>query len=73
MLEDDDARIGAQPPIELAVSHVERDDLTGATLEQHVGEAASRRADVQRGRPRTSIAKVSSAWASFTPPRLTYG
>jgi hypothetical protein len=48
MLEDDDARVGSQAPIELAVSHVERDHLTGATLEQHVGEAASRRADVER-------------------------
>ena len=45
---DEDARIGAKPPIELAVADVERDDRRGAALQQHVGEAAGRRADVER-------------------------
>ena len=44
----DDARVGAQPPIELAVADVERDDAGGAAPQQHVGEAAGRRADVER-------------------------
>ena len=48
---DEDARVGAQPPIELAVADVERDDAGRAALEQHVGEAAGRRADVERAAP----------------------
>jgi hypothetical protein len=49
VLEHDDARIGAKPPIELTVSDIQGDDLTGATLEQHIGEAACRSANVERG------------------------
>ncbi len=45
---DDDARIGAQLPIELAVADVERDHVARAALQQDVGEAAGRRADVER-------------------------
>ena len=73
-LDDEHARIVAQPPVELAVSHVERDDVPGATLQQHVGEAAGRRADVEAvAAPAPRCAKVSSACASFSPPRPTYG
>ena len=72
--EDDDARVAAQPPVELAVADVERDDACGAALQQDVGEAAGRRADVERRpcRP-TSMPNASSACASFRPPRPTYG
>src|ERR1700729_1629587 len=42
------AWIGAQAPVELAVGDVERDHVRGAALEQAVGEAASRGANVER-------------------------
>ena len=45
---DRDARIGAQPPVELSASDVERDHVSGAALQQDVGEAAGRGADVER-------------------------
>ena len=48
MLDDDDARIVAQGPVDLAVADVERDDADGAALEQDVGEAAGGGADVER-------------------------
>ena len=47
-LDDDDAGIVAQAPIELAVADVEGDDPARAALEQHVGESAGRCADVER-------------------------
>ena len=70
----DHARIAAQLPVELAVADVERDDTGRAALEQHVGEPAGRRADVERqaALPARSP-KASSACASLTPPRPTYG
>ena len=69
-----DARIAADLPVELAVADVERDDARGAALQQHVGEAAGRGADVERRRvPATSMPNVSSACASLRPPRPTYG
>src|ERR1035437_1130714 len=46
-LADDDARVGAQAPIELTVADVERDDAGGSSLQQHVGEAAGRGADIE--------------------------
>ena len=49
--------IGAQLPVHLAVSDVERDDTAGAALQQHVGEAAGGRADVDGQPPGTSMAK----------------
>src|SRR5439155_5755973 len=45
----DNAWIAAQLPIELAMADVERDDVGRAAPEQHVGEAASRGPDVERG------------------------
>jgi len=48
MLDDNDARIVAQCPVDLPVTDVERDDPCGAPLEKHVGEAARGRADVER-------------------------
>ncbi len=52
VLEDHDARIVAQSPIELAVADVERDHARRPALQQHVGEAAGRGADVERLRGR---------------------
>src|SRR5581483_5513919 len=46
--EDDHARVVADLRMQLAVADVERDHARGATLEQHVGEAARRGADVDR-------------------------
>src|SRR5580765_2308031 len=46
-LEDRDARILADARVQLAVADVERDHLCCAALEQHVGEAARRGADVE--------------------------
>ena len=68
------ARILADPPVELAVGHVERRHGGGPALEQAVGEPAGRGAHVQaaaalRARARTRPGRCSS----FTPPRETYG
>ena len=57
VLDDDDARVVAQPPVELPVADVERDDARRAALQQHVGEAAGRGADVERLAPRTAMLK----------------
>jgi hypothetical protein len=48
VLHRDDARIGAELPIELAVSDVECDDAPRAALQEHVGEAPCRGPDVER-------------------------
>ena len=45
-LEDGHSRVGAQPRMELAVADVDRHDARRACLEQAVGEAAGRGADV---------------------------
>ena len=47
-IEHGDAGILAQLERELAVADVHRDDGLGAAAQQHVGEAAGRRADVHR-------------------------
>ena len=51
VLDDDHARVVAQRPVDLPVADVERDDARGAALQQHVGEAAGRGADVERLAP----------------------
>jgi hypothetical protein len=51
MLDDNDARIVAQRPVDLPVTDVERDDACGAPLEEHVREAARGRAAVERLTP----------------------
>src|SRR5690606_33144829 len=56
-LDDDHARIISQPPVELTVTDVERDDPAGAALQQHVGEAAGGGADVERLSPLDGNAK----------------
>ena len=45
--DDEDARVVAQPPVELPMSHVERDDVVGATLQEHISEPARRCPDVE--------------------------
>ncbi len=46
--ETGDACVGAQPPVHLVVTDVQRHHVAGATSQQHVGEASGRGADVQR-------------------------
>jgi hypothetical protein len=46
-LDDDDTWIGAKPPIELAVSNIQRDDTCGAALKHDIGEPACRCTDIQ--------------------------
>ena len=46
-LEDDHSWIGAQPPVELPMTDVERDDAGRAVAEQHIGESPGRGADVE--------------------------
>ena len=48
VLDDDDARIVAELPVDLAVPDVEGDDPDSAALQQDVGEAARGRADIER-------------------------
>ena len=50
-LDHRDPRVLAQPPVELAVGHVQRDHGLRAALEQAVGEAARRGAHVQAPPP----------------------
>ena len=50
-LEHGDARVVAQPLVQLPVADVERDHAPRAALEQDVGEAAGRRADVEAVEP----------------------
>src|SRR5262245_42596497 len=51
-LDHHDPGVVPQPRMELAVAHVERDHVRGAVLQQTVGEAACRRADVESARSR---------------------
>ena len=73
-LEHDDARVLAERPRELAVADVDRVDPRRAAAQQHVGEAAGRRADVERGHPGRIDARTSSSpCTSLSAPRETYG
>ena len=67
------ALVLAQAVVELAVGDVERDHVGRAALEQAVGEAAGRGADVERAAAGDVDPSASSALASLTPPRETYG
>ena len=60
-----------QPPHELPVSDVDRDDLGGAAVEQDVGEPAGGGARVEAARDprRTTSPKASSAPISLCAPR----
>ena len=51
MLDNDDARVVAQRPVDLPVADVERDDPRRAASEKHVGESAGGRTDVERLSP----------------------
>ncbi len=68
VLAHDHARVGAQAPVELSVADVERDDLPRAALQQHVGEAAGRRADVERERAGDLDAERVERVREFQPP-----
>ena len=46
-LHHDDARVVAKTPVELPLAHVDGIDADGAALQQHVGEPAGRRAEVE--------------------------
>ena len=70
-LDHRDALVVAQPRVQLAVADVERDHPRGAALEQAVGEAAGRGADVEAVLAGGVDRQRSSAWASFSPPRET--
>ena len=74
-LEHDDARVGAQPRMELPVADVDRDHARRAALEQHVGEAAGRRADVEAVEARRidAEARRARARASRRRARRTRG
>ena len=50
-LEHDHARVVAEPRVQLAVADVERDHARGAALQQDVGEAAGRGAEVEAVEP----------------------
>ena len=70
-LEHDDPRVVPQARMELPVADVDGDHARRAALEQHVGEAAGRRADVEAVGPAGSTPSGSSPCASFSPPRET--
>ncbi len=55
---DVNARVSAQPPVQLAVADIERDHARRAALQQDVGEAAGRGADVQGAFARRVHAEV---------------
>ncbi len=48
VLDGNDSRVVAQRPVQLPVADVEGDDARRSALEQHVGEASGRCADVER-------------------------
>ena len=48
-------------------------DLRRAMVQQHIGEAAGRGADIDATRPPGERPKCSIACASLTPPRETQG
>ena len=66
------ARIAAQLPVELAVADVERDDMACAALQQHVGESAGRRADVERAAALDGNARRCRAHARASARRVRH-
>ena len=66
-----DPLVLAQRPVELAAADVERDRPRRPALEQAVGEAAGRGADVEAVAALGSTPSESSAASSFSPPRET--
>ena len=70
---DVNARVSAQPPVQLAVADIERDHARRAALQQDVGEAPVEAPTSRARLPDGSTPKSSRACASLTPPRLTYG
>ncbi len=70
-LQDGHAVVRAQPLVDLPAADVERGHVRRARLQEAVGEAAGRGADVEALEPETSISKAASAVASLSPPRET--
>ncbi len=71
-LQDGHALVGPQPLVQLPAADVERGHVRRAGLQQAVGEAAGRGADVEAARaPRRRSPKAASAVASLSPPRET--
>ena len=69
---NDHARIGAQLPVELAGAHIDRMHARRSGLQQAIGEAAGRRADIRADRARDiDVRNPVSAPSSLRPPRLT--
>ena len=66
-----DTRIAPHLPVELPVADVERDHMRSAALQQRVCETTGRGPNVQRDAAHHAMPKVSSACASFRPPRPT--
>ena len=63
--------VGAQRPGQLAVADVGGDHLAGPAIQQHLGEAAGRRAGVQAAPASTGTSKASRAPISLCAPRDT--
>ena len=63
-LHRDDARVATERLGELAATHVESVDAARAALQQDVGEAARRGADIERGHARSGRSRTRRA-----PPR----
>ena len=69
-LDHRDPRIVAQPVVELAVGDVERDHARCAALQQAVGEAAGRGADVERAAPARRRRRARRARWRASHPRV---
>ena len=69
-----DARIGCEARVELAMADVDGDDESRAARQQHVGEAARRRADVEAGEAarieRESVERRGELDARRARPRM---
>ena len=70
---DDDARILAKLPVELAVTDVERDDPAAPRSSRTCVKPPVDAPMSSARMPDGFSPKVSSAWASFSPPRPTHG
>ena len=74
VLNDRDARIAPDLPVQLAVADVERDHVGGAALQPDVGEAAGRGADVERdasgGIDGKDVERVRELDATAAHPRM---
>ena len=72
-LDDHDPWIASQPPIELAVTDIEGDDANRAPFEEHIGETAGRRADVESLATVDRDAKRIECMCQLDPPAADIG